>query len=592
VNNSSARPPHVSAAPPPANYGAAPPPANEPTTRERVARIKTLVRRGFGYWKMALLLFVLGCAGAVGFATTVKRTYRSEATILVKPSIKTDSAEESSEARGAKLTERLKNMLTTRSNLEAAIRKFKLYPAAMDSKPAHEVADDMKAHVGFRALDAGRYVVSFEGDDQETVQKVTAWLADSLISEFTTGDLKDTERQAEVLGAEEKKALEELETATKSLTEFLAKHPEFALEAKNSVTPFGQSPALSGGIPLMPGISGKHTQPAAPKADPVDPALAAIYRNDPTLQALYRQKARLEEELKAMQTPAPAPAPAPTSTAQAAARAAQIEAAQGEVEAATKTVAERQADLAGKRTQLTDEHPDVKTARAAADQAARALTVAKQKLAALQSANTPASPQALDNAQAVNPELVAKIRELNGQLNNREAELRKSFKAGTPPPAPAPVASGAGTSTAPALPAVEPMSPVVALETDWQSRLRRLSLAKARHESISKNAEAARLRMAALKATASENMSIVEPAYKPMKPSKGGRANAAMMGIALAFLIAVLYATARVAFNDRLIDAQDVEALKIIPVLGVIPKIPAPRMSGSKSQKAEGAHVT
>ena len=62
----------------------------EPTPGERVARAKVLARRALSYWKVATLLFVIGCVIAVVVAINVKRIYKSECVVLVKPAMKTD----------------------------------------------------------------------------------------------------------------------------------------------------------------------------------------------------------------------------------------------------------------------------------------------------------------------------------------------------------------------------------------------------------------------------------------------------------------------------------------------------------------------
>jgi capsular polysaccharide biosynthesis protein len=58
-----------------------------------------------------------------------------------------------------------------------------------------------------------------------------------------------------------------------------------------------------------------------------------------------------------------------------------------------------------------------------------------------------------------------------------------------------------------------------------------------------------------------------------MRPSQGGRTKTAMMGGIMALLLALGYAFSRVFFDDTIIDQADVEALRLIPVLGVLPKV-------------------
>jgi capsular polysaccharide biosynthesis protein len=85
--------------------------------------------------------------------------------------------------------------------------------------------------------------------------------------------------------------------------------------------------------------------------------------------------------------------------------------------------------------------------------------------------------------------------------------------------------------------------------------------------------ERAKLALEASRAQASERMAIIDPPYKPTHPSKGGRTNVAIAGFAAAWLLAIAYALVRVTLDDTLVDADDVAALGIVPVLGVVPRI-------------------
>jgi hypothetical protein len=561
--------------PPPMGAPAATPP--EPSLRERVARLKTLARRGLAYWKMGLLLFLVGCGVALAFAFQVKLTYRSECTLLAKPRFHTDDKEDS-ELQGAKLEAKLRDIVTTRSRLETAIKKFSLYPKTTQTKTVLDAVEDMRPHVGVRGRESGRYVISFDGDDgvvavhapgdvQTTVQQVTQYLADSLVEEYTSSNLGDLKRESEFLASQESSSEQDLEKATRELTVFLAAHPEFAQEANAASTPFGPAfgPNPTMGIPL--------NLPKVPKAPPGV--------TDPELAALYRERSRLIAEARAG-TGAPAPTPATT-----AAHADAIAQAQAEVEAAAKRVAETQADVASKAGSLTEDHPDMIAARAAAAQAAQQLHAAKVKLSALQTPGGISTSNPYDAPGQLSPELQEKVKQVDAQIATRQAQIQ-----GKSPPAPRPSDVGAAASSAPSQKPVEPMSPVVALETDWQRLLRGVSEAKVRHDDLKLRAEKAKLSAMAAQATANDVMSVVEPAERPTHPAKGGRTNAAILGGLLAILVALGYMAARVVFNDTIIDADDVGALKLIPVLGVIPKVsvttPAPSQSISPKGGAPG----
>lgn len=512
--------------------------------RERLARLLSLVRRGLGYWKGTLLIGALGAAVAVYVAMHVKRVYRSECTLLVKPGMRTgdsnDGPDMSMEAMNRQAA-RLKDMLTSRTRLESAIRTFHLYPKTVANRTMLDAVEEMKPHVGFRSIEGAQYVVSFDGDSQDDVYGVTKYLADSLIEDWSEGDLQDLKREADFLAQQEQASLSGLEQSTKALTEFLAAHPEFAIEAQQAATtPFGPSPAA--GIPLIPKAT-KGGSSAVPTP------------SDPELAALWRERARLEGEARNASAAAKGlPPPPPASAKQ---MDDQIAQAESEVEAAAKRVAETQADLASK-SNLTEDHPDMRAARMAAEAAARRLHESKVKLASLQQLKSSGAPAPMPTD--VPAELAEKLRSIDAQIGARRAQLEKSTAA----------AADGAKQEAPRRPGVPP---VVELETEWQRLLRALGDARSHHDDLNARAERSRLALEAAHAEATQRMAVVEPAFRPTHPTKGGRTNAAIAGLVLTLLVALGYATLRVTVADELVDPEDVEALGIVPVLGVVPRI-------------------
>jgi hypothetical protein len=492
--------------------------------------------------------------------------------------------------RSARLSAKLKDMLTTRALLEEAIKKFKLYSRTVDNKGMLDAVDEMKPHVGFRARQGGTYVIAFDsaeienGKTQDLVRDVTQYLAEELIEAYSNSSLTDLKTSVNFFEQQLKASEDDVERATKAVTVFLSKHPEFAMSAQQGGNQFGIAAASTlTKTPKLPGVVDR----PQPK---LDPALLALYQADPTLRVLYLQRAKVEEDLKASLQQA-APGPAPTSSAATAALQEQIALATADVDAAQKRVADTQADVMSKSSKLAPEHPDMKSAVVAAAAAGAQLQQAKAKLAQLQAQRAAsaggANPYEIAGA---NPELVAKLKDLNAQIGQREAELKKG--AGTTP-APAPSTSSdvgaSATASAPPVP-VEPVSPLVALETEWQRLLRDLAGAKQTLELRKKDYEKANMSVRAAQAASNEMMAVMEPAYKPSHPFKGGRTPVAMGGAAIAMLLALLYMAARVVFNDTIIDAADVEALQLIPVLGVVPKIDVPPAPKDKAKdKSAGA---
>lgn len=545
----------------PPRFGTLPPtgaPAPEPSPRERIARMRSLVRRGLAYWKMVGLILVLGCGVALVVAMRVKLIYRSECVVLFKPALKTSDRqeEESPSERAGKMAPKLKEVLTTRSRLEGIIKEFGLYAKVVESKGMVEAVDEMRSHVGFRGRDSETFVISFENESAELSQKVTQRLADTMIEEFTKSSVSTARQQSEFIGVQEARSERELETANKALATFLTVHPEFAVEAKGG-SAFGPTPANPNAVPFMPSL-------------PRDPAAMG----DPQLAVLFRQKARLEAE---MRNGSATPAPPPTGPAAGSEAIGRLTLQRDE---AAKVAAAAQSDLAEKRTKLTDEHPDVIAAKSAAEVAARQLHQAEVQLAAAQSAASGAMANPYDSPPSGgNADLQKRLGAIDAQIGARRQAMAAQKTA--------PATSAALDGGAPAPVTNE----LVELETEWQRLLRVLHDVKGEHDDLKTRLERAKLQASAAEASGGDQMQILDPAYKPMRPSQGGRTKTALMGGIMSLLLAFGYAFARVFFDDTVIDQADVEALKLIPVLGVMPKLRsgAPVKPALRAKETPGA---
>ncbi len=521
-----------------------PPPPAEPSPRERIQRLLVLARRALGYWKVSGAILVVGCALSVFVGLRVKLIYKSEATILFKPAIRTsDRADEESPGdRAQRIGAKLKDVLTTRTRLEGVIKQFDLYPKIVESRGVIEAVGEMSDHVGFRGRDSETYVISFENEVPETAQNVTKALADSMVSEFTKSSLSAAQQEADFLGQQEKRSADELQASNKALATFLTLHPEFAVEAKTTAFGPGAGSPMQPTMPMMPNM----------------PKDTALTMGDGQLGVLYRQKARLEAELrndgKSAATPQAPGAPASADLL------AKLTVQRDE---AAKNAAAAAADLADKRTRLTDEHPDVISAKLAADTAARALHDAEVQLASARSAG--GNPYDDTGVQK-------RIAQINGEIAARQDALRRAQATTT-----------GGDASTPAASAIAETSELVQLETEWQRLLSTLKDTRLEHEDLKQKLERAKLQANAAESAGGDRMLVIDPPYLPMRPSKGGRTKVAMMGGVLALIFALAYAFGRVFFNDTIIDSADVEAMRLVPVLGVLPKVrPAGALPASK----------
>jgi len=297
------------------------------------------------------------------------------------------------------------------------------------------------------------------------------------------------------------------------------------------------------------------------------PKDSALAMGDPQLGVLYRQKSRLEAEVRNNgQTPGAATPQTPGAPASADV----IAKLTVQRDDAAKNAAAAAADLADKRTRLTDEHPDVISAKMAADSAAHALHQAEVQLASAQATGTPYDGN--DDAS-----VQKRIAQINSAIAARQDALRRAQ------------ATATGDASTPVATAIAETSELVQLETEWQRLLSTLKDTRLEHEDLKQKLERAKLQANAAEAAGGDRMLVLDPAYLPMRPSKGGRTKVALMGGVLSGIFALLYAFARVFFNDTIIDSADVEAMRLVPVLGVLPKVrPAGAAGGAPAPTTKG----
>jgi hypothetical protein len=152
------------------------------------------------------------------------------------------------------------------------------------------------------------------------------------------------------------------------------------------------------------------------------------------------------------------------------------------------------------------------------------------------------------------------VRRLDAQIAARRAQLA---------PGHTPSADTSGTV------ASAGANAIVELESNWQKRLRALSDARTRRDDVRARTARARLAADAARSAASELMAVVEPAYRPTHPAKGGRSRVVIIGGLIALALAIGYASLTVALDDRLFVGGDIEALGVTPLLAVVPRIAA-----------------
>ena len=290
-------------------------------------------------------------------------------------------------------------------------------------------------------------------------------------------------------------------------------------------------------VAIMPSGMGVGMQPTTVRAPQTPP--------DPILADLYKRKAQIEAEAKIDGKPVVATTSAEVSQAQTARDEAQ------------KRLVEAKAALNEKSATLTDQHPDVAAAKSKVELATTALKAAEAQLDKARGAQAQPIPSA-----ALSTESQTKLMDLNKQIGSRLDELKRN--------------SPTLGSTA----AVASSTPVA----DWQRFTSEVNIRRIRYEDLQRNLKEKELEARASKG--SELLEVLEPAFLPSHPYRGGRTKTALFGLAFALVLALGYALVRVLFDDTIIDAEDVRSLhRTIPVIGVIPSLPSLPPNPSPSEK-------
>ena len=471
-------------------------PSGVRTARDRLDRIVALVRRAVRFWPAVTIALGVGGLLSIGIAFTRPRIYKSETLMLYREGIRSSDlgGVEGGGDPARKLGLKLKEMVLSRTRLQQIIDEFDLYRPIVEQRGYVDAVDEMRAPISFRVKDGDTFGLGFEGEDRDRVQQVTARLAEALIGENSKTRAEQAEVTKSFLDVEKKRTETELRDRETQLARFLTKHPEFARET-----------ATAGGQ------AGTAVRAAAGKT-----------RNaDPTLLALEREATRIQERLGM-----------PVVKRDDPRLAAQRQAAEADVKVAQK-------ELEAKLQQFTEQHPDVKLAKAH-------LRAAEDRLAQ-------ANDTLLHGDPSAKEPVVDRAALENDLKRVREAIAAQRRKSG-----------GESGETGGA-------QWIVALETEWTRLNRDVSETRERYQQLQAKQFTASMAETAATSERNAQMVIVDPAYKPTHPAKPGRAVIAGIGLAVSILFALVLALALALLDDRLYDAGDVDRLGVVPLLTVVP---------------------
>lgn len=490
------------------------------TPKERLERFLVLVKRGRTYARSTLTIAIVLILLALILALMAKRVYRSETTVVYRDAVRTSREPESPTQRAARLGPRLKEYVYLRSRLQSTIEQFDLYPNLVQ-RSMMDALDEMQKNVSFRTRSPDTFALAFTHESPEMAQAVTAFLAKSMIADYTSENLDTAITTHDVLRTEVESAQKQVEETSRALARFLAQHPQFTWGMGDSPYASGQSATII---------------PNSPRAAKEKPNL------DSVLAQLVEKLRAIDAELAGID-PAMAPPVAMPSEAQK------------QRDAAAAALATAEADLEQKLRKVTKVHPDAMIAQAHVDRARAAFAAAEANLTqALAGTTAPVREnEGLDPARRT--ELQTQRQGIVAQIAARRAGLKK-------PDQPSPSASMTKTET----------PDVVELETEWHKLRLDLERARDAFRKAEDKERTARLQATSAEVEVQESLVISDPAFLPVHP-ESGRGRVFIAGAVVAIFIALGYAGARVLLCDTLFDEGDAIALGNPPFLVAVPHI-------------------
>lgn len=483
------------------------------TPREKLQRLVDLGRKTTRYWWLVAVFATIGAALTLAFVLIRPKKYQSYAVLFYQERIQTSLLSNREEVVQRNIGDRYRELLLARAQLEKIVSDPKMNPFP-DEDDSDVAIDKLRQLVRLEARGANAFRITFTDSDAERAKNIVEKLTKML--QEKDEQLRNEQAKATVSFALTQKdsAATELAKGELALAEFLAKHPEFAQDAIQ---------AAATGTVAGEGASIRSLREKNAKQP----------TGNTRLYALERQKRRIQARLDAPPDSPPIRIPSPPTPEKAAAEA--------EVTAARSELAAGNRELSEALTQYTDQHP-------AAIRARDRIQAAQARLKRAQAAVPP------DVETAVAPATEADRAKLRRELDALDQQITSEQKRDGKTPAQVDAATDW----------------VVQLETE-HARLRR-AVTEQRERSESLNDSVFRAQMDANQKLAESGgrLSVVDPAFKPVKPSGPGKTLMMIAGMALFVMLGSGLAVGMAVIDDRLYRRADVESLGI-SVLAVIP---------------------
>jgi uncharacterized protein involved in exopolysaccharide biosynthesis len=504
------------------------------TPRDRLQRLVDLGRKVWRFWWLIAVFAVVGVALSLAFAVTRPKSFLSWATLFYQERIQSQLLSPNREEVAQRnIGDRYRELLLARKQLEQIINDPTLDPYPKEKNPDLKI-EKLRLAVRLAARGAMVFRIEFSDSDADRAKRVTDRLT-RLLQETEEAMRNDQAAETVKFATEQRDtAAEELKKRELALTEFLAKYPEFVADP-----------------------NGAQNEGAS---------IRAAHSNKPTTTTSAPQLSGKQRQLQRIQFRLDAPPNAPPVSVPSAATPERVEAL-AKLEAAKREVAVAKRELDEQLSKYTEQYPSAIKAK---DRLAAATQQLRQAEAAVPSeveavVRPPTTAEDRKKLERERDQLLAEI---------RAEELSRTGKV-TPEPA-------SGTEQR-----------VVQLETENNELRRAVKEHRDRLQSLSDGWFRARQDAKQKLAEQGGRLSIIDPAFKPVKPNGPGKSIFLMAGVALFFSLGLGLALTLAVIDDRLYRRADVDHLGIA-VLAVIPpavklkrKQPKPRRQATTKTRAQ-----
>jgi uncharacterized protein involved in exopolysaccharide biosynthesis len=489
----------------------------DPTVREQFDGVVRFLKRVARRYDVVIVMILIGVAACAVFLKLRVTPYKSETVMLYSEGVRAVDRNGEAQETPQTVAVRLREMATSRTLLEKVIDEFQLYPDVIREHGRVDAVEKFREKLEFRAPGGDTFSIGFIGNSPEQARAVTARLAELLVHQDSELRRDTAKTTREFLASEKQRTDQELKGAEKELAQFLAEHPEFALDS----------------MLLLPGAT---STGAAFRAE------AEANRNAQAPAAAAAGGFRIVGGGSAPKPASIGGAAGIQPPAESADARAQLVAAQAAKARAEADVAAARSALAEKSARFTDQHPDVQAARAN-------VQGAELRLRAAVAAVNAASPAPVQLAP------IAASTPADGKAPARRIYV----------PAPGPKKDGEPTKARDA-------HKLISLDTEWTRLTGDVAEARERNKQIETAFFKADVVANSETGGHAVRISVIDPAYLPAKPMPPGRITWIAIFVGMALVIGIALAFGLAAIDDRIYGRRD--ALQLAPVLAEVPRIP------------------